>query len=85
MILDIKTQSNDLTLVNIYGPSEDNPLFYVNLWEKLKTKDTPIIMCGDWNVVQDYDLDIDNLLRQNQPKAQVKISEMMEELGLVDI
>ncbi|RUM94961.1 MAG: hypothetical protein DSZ28_00505 [Thiothrix sp.] len=63
VILDIKTESNDLTLVNIHGPNEDNPLLYVSLWEKLKTRDTSIIMCGDWNVVQDYNLEINLKLK----------------------
>ena len=64
-----------ITLVNLYGPNRDNPKFYSELSDKINDFfDTDfIIMCGDWNVVQDYQLDCFNYLRENNPKNKIEI------------
>ena len=43
-----------LTLVNIYGPNQDNPNFYINLIKEVDNFQTDFtIFCGDWNLIQD--------------------------------
>ena len=50
IILNMTIQGKKVTLVNIYGPNEDNPQFYRNLKEKYSEFDNEIlIICGDWN------------------------------------
>jgi exonuclease III len=44
-----------------------------------------VIVVGDWNVVQNYDKDIINYYSENNPRAQVKVHQMMNDLDLVDI
>ena len=47
-----------ILLVNIYAPNEDDPTFFENLFEIIESFDTKnLILCGDWNLVMDYDLD----------------------------
>ena len=48
-----------ITLVNLNGLNKDNPKFYSEISDKVeKLFDTDfVIMCGDWNVVQDNQLD----------------------------
>ncbi|CAG2188066.1 E3.1.11.2 [Mytilus edulis] len=47
--------------------------------------DNDVIVVGDWNVVQNYSLDTLNYQTENNPRAQVKIHEMMNNLDLLDI
>ena len=56
--MDIEIDGKGLTLVNLYGPNEDSPEFYIKLAEILEeyNNDTNIL-CGDFNLVQDQYLD----------------------------
>ena len=69
VILDITIQDYRLTLVVIYGPNDDNPDFFQSLQ----------------NVVQNYDKNIINYYSENNPRAQGKVHQMMNDLDLVDI
>lgn len=40
---------------------------------------------GDWNVVQDYNLDTINYRRENNPNSKLKLHSMMNDLDLIDI
>ena len=40
-------QGIKVTLVNIYGPNENNPQFYRNLKENTQKDNEIIIICGD--------------------------------------
>ena len=70
----------------LYGPNTDSPDFYTNLKNRLLPKhNLPIIICGDWNVVMDYNLDIRGYLKENNTKARREILNMIEVVDLVDI
>ena len=59
IILNMTIQGKKVTLVNIYGPNEDNPQFYRNLKEKYSEFDNELlIICGDWNFVQNPEMTI---------------------------
>ena len=48
IILDITIQSKRFTLAAIYGPNQDNPQFYVNLFNKItEYENDNVIICGD--------------------------------------
>ena len=41
-------------------------------------------MCGDWNLLQDLDLDSCNYVRLNNKNAQHKVIEMKNDFNLID-
>ena len=86
IILNMTIQGKKVTLVNIYGPNEDNPQFYRNLKEKYSEFDNEIlIICGDWNFVQNPEVDYYNYLHINNPRARKVVLDTMEENSLVDV
>ena len=86
IILDIIIQGKRITLVNLYGPNQDNPNFYTNIKQKVSEfENDQAIMCGDWNFVLDQDLDYNNYLHINNPKARKVILDYIEEENLLDV
>ena len=54
----------------LYGPNTDSPEFYINLKNRLLQKENiPIMICGDWNVVMDYNLDTQGYLKGKKYKS----------------
>ena len=56
IVMDITEETYQLSIVNLYGPNSDSPLFFNNLKNHLEHLPGSVIMAGDWNVVQDYTL-----------------------------
>jgi hypothetical protein len=44
-----------------------------------------VIVVGDWNVAKNYDKYTINYQSENNPRAQVKVHQMMNDLDLIDI
>ena len=75
-----------ILLINLYAPNEDDPTFFNNLFDLIETFDTKnLIICGDWNLVMNYELDTFNYKKNNNPKAREVVLNNMEKLDLVDI
>lgn len=86
IILDMDIQGKQITLVNIYGPNEDNPHFYENLIQKISEfENENVIICGDWNLVLDIEKDYDNYLHINNPKARKVVLNLLEEENFIDV
>ena len=86
IILNLKTFEEEFTLINIYGPNRDNPDFYLKVKQKIIDLNlTNIIWGGDWNLVLNPNLDLDNYRNVNNPKAQETVLEVMDEFNLADI
>ena len=86
IILNMTIQGKKVTLVNIYGPNEDNPQFYRNLKEKYSEFDNELlIICGDWNFIQNPEIDYYNYLHIDNPRARKVVLDTMEENSLVDV
>ena len=86
IILDMDIQGKEITLVNIYGPNEDNPHFYENLIQKISEfENENVIKCGDWNLVLDIEKDYDNYLHVNNPKARKIVLNLLEEENFIDV
>ena len=50
----MEIQGKEITLVNLYGPNEDNPQFYENILKKVaEFENENVILCDDWNLVLD--------------------------------
>ena len=70
IILDIKMRDKRFILVNLYGPNEDKPQFFYNIRQKLVHYESDLtILCGDWNLVTNPDIDTYNYLHINNPRA----------------
>ena len=70
ILLDLTIDNRRITLGTVYGPNKDTPGFYEQLFENLESlNNASIILCGDWNIVMDYDQDTKGYLGQNNKKA----------------
>ena len=79
IIIDLKTQEQQLTLAAVYGPNQDSPAFYINLFNNIEQfENSSIIIGGDWNITQDYDIDNFNYKHKNNPNAQKNIKKLYE-------
>ena len=86
IIMEITIQGKKITLVNVYGPNQDNPNFYVTLLNKIaEFENDQIILCGDWNFILDPQMDCENYLHINNPNARKVILNYIEEENLIDI
>ena len=87
VILDINIEGKKFTLINLYGPNNDKPKFYKELRQKYNSLNNEnVIMCGDWNLVINTDLDTNNYLHINNPQARNEILDnIIEEDGFLDI
>lgn len=85
IILELEIEGKKVTLINLYGPNEDSPDFFTKIAEKIEELETDTcIWCGDFNLVQDQELDTYNYLHINNPKAKECVLNLKEELNLVD-
>ena len=84
IILDMVIEEKEITLVNLYGPNEDNPQFYENLIKKIaEFENDNVIICGDWNLVINPEID-SHYLHINNPKARQIILNLLEEENFID-
>ena len=85
MILEITIKGKKIALVNIYGPNEDRPQFYSNIKQKIEEiGNDRAIICGDWNLIIDPDLDCENYKHINNSKARGVVKEFLEDLDYMD-
>ena len=87
IILDI-TINNDirLTLTNIYGPNQDNPKFYKNIFSLIdEIGNDSYLICGDWNMILEDKKDTYNYKKMNNPNSRNYILKKKSEKNLVDI
>ena len=85
IILDVTLYKQRLTLVNIYGHNTDEAYFFQDIHQKIGTMfNTSFVFCGDWNVVQDYNIDNFNIRYNRNPNSRAKIEDIKDTFGLVD-
>ena len=85
LILDLEIEGKRLTLANIYGPNDDSPNFFLKVQESIEEFDNEIvIICGDFNLVQNQELDTFNYINVNNPNAKEAVLMMKDELNIVD-
>lgn len=86
VIIDMKIQDHSITLASIYGPNEDKPQFYRDLKQKLLDfNNEKIIICGDWNIIINPELDSENYKHINNPKARDVVLSFVEEDNYIDV
>ena len=86
IIIDITVDNHRFNLITLYGPNNDSPTFFNNLMLKAQSinNDNPYILCGDFNVVQDYKLDNCNYKTENNKKPHEMIMEIKHNFNLID-
>ena len=71
--------------MNVYGPNDDSPDFFQNIHGALEEiGHETIVICGDFNFVQNQDLDTYNYVNINNPRAKNKVLNLKDELNMVD-
>ena len=75
----------EFSLIALYAPNDDCPMFFQELENIILDLNDPlVIMCGDWNLLQDFDSDSCNYVRLNNKNAQRKVLEMKNSFHLID-
>ena len=83
--LDIEMAEKRVTLITCYGPNRDTPTFYENLHQLVEDfQNLSIIICGDWNLVQDQEQDTSGYLHENNKEAKKRVLKLKEDWDLCD-
>ena len=57
IICDLSVEDNKFTLINLYGPNKDTPIFFENIINAVETiGNTNLMICGDFNTIQEQKL-----------------------------
>ena len=85
ILLDMTVHNQRFTLVNLYGPNVDNPNFYIEIFKKLEEMgNTEFIICGDFNLILDPEIDCTNYKNVKNPRSREKVFEFIESNNLTD-
>ena len=86
LILDLSIFNKRLTLATVYGPNKDNPNFFNDLFSNIQSiENDSYIICGDFNLVLDPDLDYYNYKHVNNIKARDSILKIIDANNLFDV
>lgn len=86
LILDTVLNDQCITLINVYGPNNDDPGFYNDVHGILKDFTCESIICGgDFNCVLDINLDKKGGRAHTNFNAQNAIKTIMQDYDLIDI
>ena len=85
LILDLTISNKRLSLINVYGPNKDDPTFYENVFKSIADIGNELyIICGDFNLTLNPNIDCFNYKHINNPKARNFITNMIKENNLFD-
>lgn len=87
MLAQIKIAGRDIVISCIYGPNNDDPQFYTQVFSLLEQCDHPEwIVMGDFNLVLDNVLDVKkpNIFHSNRKAAEL-IKQLRQDHDLVDV
>ena len=77
--------SETITLINVYGPNEDDPKFYDSLFLTASNLPGQYIIAGDFNCTLDSSRDRSTGLDDTHNKSRKTLHHFMKELNLLDI
>ena len=82
----IKLSSMKINLLTLYGPNIDSPSFFEEISKLLENVSADYnILCGDFNVALDNEIDMFNYRHVNNPRARQAIFDLMRQYDLSDI
>lgn len=76
--------TESINLVNVYGPNDDNPSFFENLFLLIASLPGKVMIAGDFNCTLDPMLDRSSGLDTSHSQTRKKIQQFMKELNLCD-
>ena len=86
VVVDMVLSNLKIKLINIYGPNQDTPSFYTKLSNYIhENAQDYLIICGDYNLVINPQLDSHNYTHINNPKARDTLLSVISDNNLVDI
>ena len=86
LLVVVNINNNPVTLVNIYGPNNDNGIFFSELHRLLNEYgEEPFILGGDFNTVLNPKLDKFPRLIQNHPSCYNAIHNIISDFELIDV
>ena len=72
--------------VNIYGPNDDEPNFFLELFGHIKDVEIDhIVVAGDFNFIIDHNKDSLNYVREHNKKAKRVFISLTDKYNLIDI
>ena len=83
--LKLNILDTEMSVITLYGPNIDSPLFFNeinNIVDEFQTG--TVLICGDWNLVQDQELDTKYYVRENNVRAREIVKSIIENQELVD-
>ena len=84
--LDLIVNNKELTIINIYGPNNDNSAFYKQLEEYMQeNEEKTFIIGGDFNTVLNEAIDKRNGRTETHKSRRKQIKDIMESFNLIDI
>lgn len=84
LIMNVSINNTPFTLVNVYGPNNDDPLFFHTLFATLQDK-ANILLAGDFNTVINPSLDRSNpTVNTRHTHSSDTIKQYMQSYGLSD-
>ena len=82
----LKLSTMIVNIISIYGPNTDNTEFYEEVQNLLDDGNSDYtLICGDFNLVLNPDLDSYNYKHINNPRARQMVLNMMSEFDLCDV
>ena len=70
MTISIETNNTSIKIINLYAPNNDNPAFFENILEIIDNNEMDyFLVCGDFNLTLDPNLDSYNYKNINNPLA----------------
>ena len=82
----IKLSSMTMNLITLYGPNNDSPSFFEEINKLLENVSADYnILCGDFNIALDKEIDTFNYKHVNNPRARQAILDLMRQNDLSDI
>lgn len=86
IIVEIEIGDIQFLLVNVYAPNEDDPTFFVKLFELIEQRENESIMLGgDWNTTLCIEKDLFNNKGLNHIRKREVLLEYIDQKGLIDI
>ena len=84
--LELTINDKEITIINVYGPNNDNTNFYQILTEYMKeNEEKTFIIGGDFNTVINEKIDKRNGRAYSHKLCRKKINDMIESFNLIDI
>ena len=86
LMVKIQIENKSLLLINLYAPNEDTPEFFVNMFKQISNANVEeVIMCGDFNMVMNPELDHKHHQIRYKPNSYKVLCECMDEMELLDL